>query len=67
MGIQREIDRTYKFIKRTEKFIDLITCEICYNGFKHCGFNCIHRICKSCYDKIDKCPFCLKYKEKSCI
>jgi L,D-peptidoglycan transpeptidase YkuD (ErfK/YbiS/YcfS/YnhG family) len=24
----------------------------------------MHRICKSCYDKIDRCPFCQKHKEK---
>ena len=33
-------------------------CELCYDRFKTVAFQCGHRTCRPCSNKLDTCPFC---------
>ena len=33
-------------------------CNICYEDEANCSLNCDHKVCKSCYNEINLCPFC---------
>ena len=68
MGIQKEIDNAVKFVARANRFIEkvheLIYCEICYAKTKQCSYQCErHQVCKTCFDRIDICPFCRSPKK----
>ena len=61
--IPRIIESFEKYVKRAERRLhqiqDQLQCEICYDGYKSCEYQCKHhRVCKICYSKIHLCPFC---------
>jgi hypothetical protein len=54
-----------QFTKYKEKTEDKL-CGVCYDLEATCKLNCVHRVCKECAERIDKCPFCRKaYIHKS--
>ena len=61
--IPRIITAFEKYAKRAERRLeemkDQLQCDICYEGYKSCEYQCNHhRVCKMCYSKIHLCPFC---------
>ena len=61
--IPRIIASFEKYVKRAERRLeemkDQLQCDICYEGYKSCEYQCNHhRVCKICYSKIHRCPFC---------
>ena len=61
--IPRIIESFEKYVKRAERRLeemkDQLQCDICYEGYKSCEYQCNHhRVCKICYSKIHLCPFC---------
>ena len=61
--ISRIITAFEKYAKRAERRLeeirDQLQCDICYEGYKSCEYQCNHhRVCKICYSKIHLCPFC---------
>ena len=61
--IPRIIASFEKYVKRAERRLeemkDQLQCDICYEGYKSCEYQCNHhRVCKICYSKIHLCPFC---------
>ena len=61
--MKHTIADTSKFLKKAEHFLEKVQCGICYAGVKNNGFNCNHRVCKTCYYKMECCPFCRAPRE----
>ena len=61
--IPRIITAFEKYAKRAERRLeeikDQLQCDICYEGYKSCQYQCNHhRVCKECFSRIVLCPFC---------
>ena len=44
--------------KEKQEFKTSWECELCFDRFKTVAFQCGHRTCRPCSDKVDTCPFC---------
>lgn len=38
--------------------LTVIECTICFVNEQNTFLPCTHKVCESCYEKIDECPFC---------
>ena len=43
-------------------------CCACFEPFANAPLKCRHRLCPSCYEKLDTCPLCrVKFKDDVCV
>ena len=54
--------------KRLAADEEAYSCCVCYEPFANAPLKCVHRLCPTCFEKLDACPQCrVPFREDECV